>query len=43
MLDQTLLIFALVLFLLAFFGVPSGRFQLGWLGLAFCVASVLFK
>jgi len=34
MLATILLVLALVLFLLAGFGVPASKFNLGWLGLA---------
>jgi len=42
MTDTILLIFALVLFLLAAFNVPSSRVNLVALGLACVIASVLF-
>lgn len=37
-----LLVFAFVLEVLAAYGVPAGRWQLGWAGLAFFFAAELF-
>jgi hypothetical protein len=42
MLSTVLLVFAFVCEVLATFGVPSAWFNLGWAGLAFYFASVLF-
>jgi hypothetical protein len=36
-----LLILALIFFVLATLSVPTGRFQPGWLGLAFLAAAML--
>jgi hypothetical protein len=36
------LVFAFVLFICAAYGVPAGRWSLGWAGLAFYMASLLF-
>ncbi|MGO8972147.1 MAG: hypothetical protein ACLQNV_01265 [Steroidobacteraceae bacterium] len=42
MLGTILLVFAFVLACLAAYGVPAGRWQLGWAALAFYLASLLF-
>ena len=42
MLGTILLVFAFVLACLAAYGVPAGRWQLGWAALAFYFASLLF-
>jgi Na+/H+-dicarboxylate symporter len=42
MLRTVLLVFAFVLACLAAYGVPSGRWALGWAALAFYFASILF-
>ena len=42
MLTTILLVFAFVLACLAAYGVPAGRWQLGWAALAFYFASLLF-
>lgn len=42
MLSAILLMFAFVLACLAAYGVPAGRWQLGWASLAFYFASLLF-
>jgi hypothetical protein len=42
MLGTILLVFAFVLACLASYGVPAGRWQLGWAALAFYFASLLF-
>jgi len=38
-----LLVTSLVLLILAGVGTPSGRVNLGWLGLAFYIASILLS
>jgi hypothetical protein len=42
MLGTILLVFAFVLACLAAYGVPAGRWQLGWAALAFYFAYILF-
>lgn len=42
MLGTILLVFAFVLACLAAYGVPAGRWNLGWAALAFYFASLLF-
>jgi hypothetical protein len=42
MLGTILLVFAFVLAILASYGVPAGRWQLGWGALAFYFAGLLF-
>lgn len=42
MLGTVLLVFAFVLACLAAYGVPAGRWSLGWAALAFYFASLLF-
>jgi hypothetical protein len=42
MLGTILLVFAFVLACLAAYGIPAGRWQLGWAALAFYFASLLF-
>lgn len=37
-----LMVFAFVLAVLAAYGVPAGRWQLGWAALAFYFAALLF-
>ena len=41
MIDTVLLILALICFIAAALGVNANRVQLGWLGLAFWVATAL--
>jgi Na+/H+-dicarboxylate symporter len=43
MLGTILIVFAFVLACLASYGVPAGRWQLGWAALAFYFASILFN
>lgn len=43
MLRTILLVFAFVLACLAAYGVPTGRWALGWAALAFYFASILFS
>ena len=42
MLGTILLVFAFVLACLAAYGIPAGRWQLGWAALACYFASILF-
>jgi hypothetical protein len=42
MLGLIFLVFAFVLFICASYGIPAGRWQLGWAGLAFYIAYLLF-
>lgn len=42
MLGNILLVFAFVLAVLAAYGVPAGRWSLGWAAMAFYFASLLF-
>lgn len=41
-LEILFLVFAFVLFCLASYGVPTGRWQLGWAGAAFATLAVLW-
>lgn len=42
MLSTILLVFAFVCAVLAAYGVNGGRWQLGWAGMAFYFASIIF-